>query len=354
MTANINKYNTTGKEETAMKAKKINGQAVNGKREMLASKLPLDTPYSITIFPIYACNFRCKYCLHSLEKDEREFISDTITMPWETYKKCIDDILKFPHKVKMLHLSGLGEPLLHKDIGKMVAYANQKGVAEGIDIVTNGSMLTKELTHELVDAGLTVLRISLQGINEEQYKREAGIDIDFDEFYNNIKYFYDNRGNTKLYIKVIDEILDDGQQEEFFNMFGDICDIIAIEHLCPFVDKINYTDTFNQNEFYVTMNGNQVPNTNICPQPFYSLQIYPDGKCIPCCTVEKPIVVGDCLKQSLVQIWNGDVMNSFRRLQLQSKKENNRVCAKCQQYKYGMFKEDILDEYASDLLKLYQ
>lgn len=337
----------------SVKAKRINGQAVNGKREILGSKLPLDTPYSVTFFPIYACNFKCKYCIHSLEINERETVSDVATMLWETYKKCIDDMLEFPNKVKQIHLTGLGEPLLHKDIGKMVEYAKQKDVAEGIDIVTNGSMLTEKLTHELVDAGLTVLRISIQGINKEQYKRESGIDIDFVQFYNNIKYFYNNRGNTKLYIKVIDEALDDGQQEEFFNMFGDICDTIAIEHLCPFVEKINYTDTFNQDEFVVTMNGNQILNTDICPQPFYSLQIYPDGKCIPCCTIEKPIVVGDCLEQSLVKIWNGDTINSFRRLQLQSQKGKNKTCSKCQQYKFGMFKEDILDEYASELLKLY-
>lgn len=39
-----------------MKAKDISGQAPGGKRIKLAEVLPLDTPFMIEIYPVYACN----------------------------------------------------------------------------------------------------------------------------------------------------------------------------------------------------------------------------------------------------------------------------------------------------------
>lgn len=127
-----------------MKAKRIDGQAVNGKRTVLSNVLPLDTPYAVTIFPIYACNFKCNYCLHSLTGNARGHISDKISMDFDLYKKCIDDIATFPRKLKVLHFIGYGEPLLHHEISKMVAYAVEKKVADVVDIVTNGAFIPRD------------------------------------------------------------------------------------------------------------------------------------------------------------------------------------------------------------------
>jgi MoaA/NifB/PqqE/SkfB family radical SAM enzyme len=51
-----------------MKAKNISGQAPGGKRTKLADVLPLDTPFVVQIFPDYACNLRCNYCIHWMDK----------------------------------------------------------------------------------------------------------------------------------------------------------------------------------------------------------------------------------------------------------------------------------------------
>lgn len=336
-----------------MKAERIDGQAVNGSRTVLSNVLPLDTPYSVTYFPIYACNFKCNYCLHSLNYESRGHISNIASMDFQLFKKSIDDMAAFPKKIKAIHFAGLGEPLLHKDIDSMVGYIVQKGVADTVDIVTNGALLTPELSKKLIKAGLTKIRISVQGLSGLKYKEVTGKDIEFDNFLNNIRYFYENKGDSKIYIKIIDSALEEGEEDKFLNMFGEICDSIAIEHLCPFVGDIDYENTFGDKEFIVTMNGINIVNAEICPQPFYSMQIYPDGKCIPCCTVEKPIVVGDCNHMSLVDIWRSRDFNSFRKMHISRLKNKNSVCARCQQYKYSMFPEEVLDNDAERLERLY-
>lgn len=337
-----------------MQAKRIDGQAVNGKRTMLSEVIPLSVPYAITFFPIYACNFKCNYCIHSLDIDKRNIAVKEALMSIELFEKCIDDIAKFPEKIKAIHFAGLGEPLLHPNIVDMVKYASQKNVAETIDILTNGSLLTRELSTQLVSSGVNKIRISIQGTNAKKYNEVAGVSIDFDAFLQNIDWLYKNRKDTLLYIKIIDEGLTKSERDEFLYKFGDICDEIAIEYLCPFVENVDYENVVKDYEFNMTMNGNEVPIVEVCPQPFFSLQIYPDGSYVPCCTVEQPIRLGNCKTESIYDIWNGDKLKAFRKMQLKKQKKNNDVCMKCQQYKYSMFPEEVLDKEAEELVKKFE
>ena len=78
-----------------MGARRIDGQAVNGERRRLAEVIPLDTPYAIAMFPIYACNFKCSYCIHSIDVKQRPHVVDKAVMDIGLYKKIIDDLQAF-------------------------------------------------------------------------------------------------------------------------------------------------------------------------------------------------------------------------------------------------------------------
>ena len=343
-----------------MKAKRIDGQAVNGKRSILAEVLPLATPYAVTFFPIYACNFKCNYCIHSLEEKNRPLITDCIFMDFELYKKCINDMKKFPKKLKVLHFIGYGEPLLHKNIDEMIAYAVKENVAESVDIVTNGALLSRSLSQKLVEAGLSTLRISIQGTTAKNYKERSNVDINFDDFRENLQYFYENRKNTRVHIKIIDVGLDVSEKQTFLQLFGDICDTIAIEHLSPNANEIDYNNVKMNDEslaaadFSINTYGNKVVDTLICPQPFYSMQINPDGRCVPCCSSDIPLFIGDAKEESIVKIWSGLKFNEFRKMQLKKQKNINSACATCSLYKYSMFEEEILDLDAEKLCRFFE
>lgn len=76
-------------------------------------------------------------------------------------------------KSEKLRLFKVGEPLLNKNVCEMIHYAKSADVAEKIEITTNGSMLNPELNQKLIDAGLDILNISVNGINEAQYKKSV-------------------------------------------------------------------------------------------------------------------------------------------------------------------------------------
>ena len=146
-----------------MKAKDISGQAPGGKRTRLADALPLQTPYVIQIFPIYACNFKCCYCIFPTPLDKRGFISDKVSMDLTLFKRCIDNMQSFPDKIKVLRFVGIGEPLLHKDIVEMIEYSTMANIASTVELLTNASLLTHQISKAIIAAGLNRMVISIQG-----------------------------------------------------------------------------------------------------------------------------------------------------------------------------------------------
>lgn len=339
-----------------MTAKRIDGQAVNGVRKPLSEAIPLDIPYSVSVFPFYGCNFKCSYCIHSMPLNERFFVSDIQKMELTTFETFCDGFLSSTQKIgrlKALHFAGSGEPLLHPQLPDMVRYAKEKDIAGVVDVVSNGAMLTESLFIALRDAGLDKLRISLQGLDTASYRSMAGVMIDFDDFYKNLQCLSKDKGKMKIYVKILDKALGKHTEEEFISLFGDIADDIAVERLCPFVADIDYEEKFRQTDFELTMNTNRVQAANVCPQPFYMLDLYPNGDMVPCCNFERPLTVGNVLEQDVYTIFHGETLKNFCKLQLSGKKAENNACRRCTLYRYQMFPEDYLDDKASELLPLF-
>jgi len=338
-----------------MKAKFLTNQTPGGMRSVLGEILPLYTPKLIQIFPVYACNFRCQYCFHALPKEKRDYECDDILMDFGLFKKAIDDMKNFKGKIKMLRIAGLGEPLMHKNIADMVGYAKSSGIFENINIVTNALLLDEKLSLNLVDAGLDMLRISVQGVSALQYKEITGAAIDFDKFVDGIRIFYNNRRDTRVYIKIIDcAVKSEGDKDKFFDIFGDICDIISFEYMTPTVEGIDYEKISGGRALDNTQTGNDLSYSKICPMPFYMMQINPDGHVVPCCGWSIPAKLGNVKDESVADIWNSRLFNGFRALMLTKAANCGKICAACTLYRYGMFPEDNLDLYAHKLLPLYK
>ena len=259
------------------------------------------------------------------------------------------------NKIKVLRFVGIGEPLLHKNIVDMVKYAVSKEVANRVEILTNASLLTPKMSEALVSAGLSRLVVSLQGTTKDKYKKVGGINIDFEKFIKNLKYFYNNKSQAHVYIKIVDTALDSKEEEKsFYEIFGDICDTMAIEHTVPIHVGIDYNNVLGDKDISVTQFGLPVSEVQVCPQPFFTMQINPDGKVVQCYSFEYPSIMGDCLNQSVFDIWNGKQFQKFRRRMLDGAKNASEVCDDCAIIKYRLFPEDDLKNNAERLKKFYE
>ncbi len=336
-----------------MKAKDISGQMPGGKRQRLSDVLPLKTPYVVQIFPIYACNFRCDYCHFSTLPSDDVFVSDCKVMEMALYKKVIDDMRMFETPIKTLRFVGMGEPLMHPYISEMIDYACKADIANCVELLTNGSLLTNEISDKLLATGLDRMVISLQGIDSSAYMKISHFDIDFEELVSNIRYFYDRKEKTHIYLKVVDCALDGELGEsEFFNIFGDICDSIAVEKAVPIFSGAKLNSELSQ-QVVKTQFGKELINVDVCPQPFYTMQINPDGKVVGCHSIPYPEILGDCNKTSVLKIWNGKEFNDFRVKMLSGLMSTSEVCSECQIMKYRLVKEDDISGAADRLKGIY-
>src|SRR5208282_1523442 len=78
----------------------------------------------------------------------------------------------------ILVLSG-GEPLFRKDIFELASYGRDCGLR--VALATNGTLVTKELAHKIVDVGVRRVSISLDGADAATHDAFRGIPGAFDQ-----------------------------------------------------------------------------------------------------------------------------------------------------------------------------
>lgn len=323
------------------------------KRVKLANVIPLETPFSMFVVPTTYCNFRCNYCGYSLGykkmKEKYDFTPENMTL--DTFKKTINQIKEFPNKLKMLGLTCQGEPLLNASLPEMVKIAKEAEIAERIEIISNGSLLTKEMSDGLIEAGLDVLRISLQGLNSQKYKEISNVNIDFNKFMDNIRYFYQNKKTTKLFVKVMDVSLKNDEENDFYNLFRECSDRMFVEKMMPAYDGVKLTENMDVD---YDRYGRKHKERKVCPLPFFVLGVFPNGDVHPCNTIYRPITLGNVHNTSLIDIWKGDKLKKFQKTQLEGKRFENKKCSICYTPNDVSHPEDVLDDDVERILKFYR
>lgn len=321
---------------------------INSERVTLGKVLPLETPFTLNICPTLYCNFKCGYCIHSLDDETKKqsIIGTKMHMTFATFKKAIDGCKNFEQKLKCILFCSYGEPLLNPDIVKMVKYASDSGISERIEIVTNGYMLTNKISDELIDAGLTALRISLQGLDADSYKKMSQININYEEFTNQIKYFYNKKQgkNCTLFVKIVDAALNHYAAEIFYNTFRDFTDLMYIEHIFKQHEEVDYSKVTDK--ISDTKNDFKNLNVAICPYPFYSINIYADGT-IHNCHERKYSTIGNVADVSVYEAWNSKSTKLFF---INLLGEKTAFCKKCNLAKGLIKKQDVIDEYKNEIL----
>jgi radical SAM protein with 4Fe4S-binding SPASM domain len=319
-------------------------------RTQLATAVPLPTPYSIYVFPSTYCNFKCVYCAHmfSPEVIKEKYGLERQHMPMETFLKVIAQMAEFPQQFRLLSLTGQGEPLMNKNIPEMVSIAKAANVAERIEIISNGRLLSRKMADGLIDAGLDTLRISLQGLTTQKYKEIGGVNVEFDEIYENIRYFHQNSKGTELFVKIMDVSLDAGEEAQFYEKFKDCSDRMYIERMLPAYAGVAITQDMKTN---YDRYGRTIEHRKACPLAFYMLGVFPEGDVEPCDTIYKPVVLGNIHNEKLLDMWQGEKLREFWKEHLRGNRNNNPKCANCNAPDDVSHPEDILDQDAETLLQ---
>lgn len=143
-------------------------------------------PRLINCFITENCNFDCSMC-HLRESRLRK----RAQLSFKVLKKVFDEAKSH---VPSFQLTG-GEPLLHPEVGKIIAYLTKNKMVKGL--VTNG-LLLEEKAKELIDAGLDFLAISLDGADEATQYQRGQVKGSFDKIIRGIEKVVNLRGKKLL------------------------------------------------------------------------------------------------------------------------------------------------------------
>jgi MoaA/NifB/PqqE/SkfB family radical SAM enzyme len=127
------------------------------------SGLQIQTPSRLAklyIEPTSQCNLDCRTCMRNAWDESQGM------MPEAVFSRILEGLKAFT-PAPTVFLGGFGEPLFHPDIVKMTGQL--KALGSPVELITNGTLLTKELSHELIEAKLDVLWVSLDGATPESY-----------------------------------------------------------------------------------------------------------------------------------------------------------------------------------------
>ena len=319
-------------------------------RVRLRECVPLDTPFQFCIEPTFLCNFRCNYCMHAASKDELEKHGFSFSsMSWDMFELILNQLTEFPRKIKKVTFSGFGEPLLDKRLPEMIRRIKEEDITEKILVISNGVLLTSELWTELVSAGLSEIKISIQGMSADKYKKICEATINFEEFLKMLTYAYKHRGNCIVRIKIADAALDVGEDKLFYEKFGSICDYIAIEHIYEqfkFVDYEGKLESGYKNNRF----GYDFKPINVCSALFFKMNVLQDGRITfgyPDGVTFEGFSVG---KKSLYDVWNSPERYVFLTDNLTGNYDNRKDCRSCTRWAYSVVPEDLLDGHEAEIL----
>ena len=142
-----------------------------------ASEAPEHEPVCLYLETTNRCNLLCTTCPRTYEE-----LEPPADMSWELFTSIVDQM---PHLQRAV-LHGVGEPMLVKNLPRMVRYLKDRGTY--VLFNTNGTVLNEKNGRALIDAGLDELRVSFDAANAESYRAIRGKNY-FNRILKNVRAF---------------------------------------------------------------------------------------------------------------------------------------------------------------------
>lgn len=284
---------------------------------VLKKKVTNEGPLVLNIEPTNDCNSHCFYC----PRKKTVGTQGINYLAMDDFKKIIDQI--HTKKLIMLNLHKDGEPLLHKDLPQMVAYAKQKDAAQVIHLNTNGILINSKIGRGIIKKGIDDITISVDAALEKTYyrfKKMKGLHKLEEDIKEIIEYRDKINSRTNIRLKIME--FDDIEKEEidlFYEKWSGVADEVQVTGIHSWSGAIDIKVTDEQSH-------KRYP----CALLWYMLAINSNGK-VSICNVDWNYsgVIGNINSETIHDIWNGKKLRNIRRAQLKGIWNFPPICEKC-------------------------
>jgi radical SAM protein with 4Fe4S-binding SPASM domain len=326
------------------------------------SDRPAHGPVCLYLETTNRCNLLCTTCPRTYEE-----LEPPADMSWQLFCSIVDQIPNLSRAV----LHGVGEPMLVKNLPRMVRYLKDRGTY--VLFNTNGTVLNERNGRALIEAGLDELRISFDAANAESYKAIRGKNY-FNRILRNVRAFRDlqeregcSRPRLSAWLTGLRETVE--QLPEFVRVAADAgVREVYLQRLVFFEenaigkarpDQALYEQLSSEEAKHIDR-ASEIADSlgvsfsasgavsepgmslkrsdssspwSLCRRPWTVMYITANGRALPCCIAPFALrgyenyTLGDATQQTLREIWRGPAYQAFRRA-LKSD-EPPATCANC-------------------------
>lgn len=277
-----------------------------------------------------ACNMKCEMCPRTTMMTR-----PIETLDIEIYKKIIDQIKPFSknqwrkwenfvekkyeiskHDIcenhfflyiipKVLVLHGYGDPLLDKDMPERIRLLNERDIPSYFSC--NPANINIERTVKMFKNGLDYIKFSIESVDNNRHKKIRGKASNFTESYKKIIQLFELKRKYSYKTTIVITMLNlnnPNQLEEFKILQNYFKGLNAYVYLKSqdqqwYKDNKNKTSSIHWIEF--------------CQFPWSSMTIKSNGDAVECVEdFNNEIILGNTKKESLYDIWNGQIYQKFR------------------------------------------
>jgi MoaA/NifB/PqqE/SkfB family radical SAM enzyme len=308
------------------------------------------------------CNLLCTTCPRTYAE-----LEPPADMSWSLFISIVDQIPNLQRAV----LHGVGEPMLVKNLPKMVRYLKDRG--SYVLFNTNGTVLNEKNGRALIEAGLDELRVSLDAANAKSFRAIRGKDY-FGRILKNVRAFralQEREGHDRprvsawltglketiaelpAFVKVAAEIgvkevylqrlvffEDDAMglarpdQALFERMTQDEAAHLEAATEIARICGVSFSASGAASEPGMSLKRHDDGSPwSLCRRPWTVMYFTANGRALPCCIAPfsqrgyENYTLGNATQESLRDIWNGPAYRSFREALLSDRPPS--ACASC-------------------------
>ena len=334
-------------------------ESIGEARDERAQRLPVCVYLETT----NRCNLLCTTCPRTYAE-----LEPPADMSWPLFTSIVDQIPDLERAV----LHGVGEPMLVKNLPKMVRYLKDRGTY--VLFNTNGTVLNERNGRALIEAGLDELRVSLDAANAKSFLAVRGKDY-FGRILKNVRAFralQEREGHARPRVSAWLTGLRETVAElpAFVQVAADIgIKEVYLQRLVFFEkdaiglarpDQALYEQLTREEQAHIdaatalarargmTFSASGAAAEpgmslkrhddggspwSLCRRPWTVMYFTANGRALPCCIAPfsqrgyENYTLGDATQQSLREIWDGPAYRTFRAALLSD--QPAAACASC-------------------------
>ena len=259
-----------------------------------------------------SCNLDCAFCQFPPQQKFRtgnkldfdkfiKFVSD---------KSEVDDC-KLSIPIGAVSFCGSGEPLLYDRIAEIVE--ETKKYVPFVSIVTNGVLLTSDIAHKLILAGVDHVVISVTGYKNETYQHFQGSGRKVDNSEQQLNMVKQNvtelvNIKNKLHKSTqigISYLLNEDSKDDYFEALN-YWKNIGVNYVDTRMRQRGYSYKSEDYDDYIKNNSKWWKDGNCCTCFGKVMNIFTDGRISGCNCIEDNKIIGNIYDSSMSEIINSD------------------------------------------------